>query len=126
MTASKSNLRCGSIEIDLSKVPDDVLLAESARRLRARQTMPPRAKVLRQCPHCSHAFGARELRAHVPGCRKRKPQTPLRAGWTGRKVKSADEQDEQAHLYWKSRTPGERIVATWELTEAAYSIKRAG
>lgn len=115
-----------SPRFDLSTVPDDVLLAESARRIRARQSAPPRAKVLRQCPHCSQPFGARELRAHVPGCRKRKAQAPLRAGWTGRKVKDADEQDARTYRYWRSRTPGERIEATWELTEAAYSIKRVG
>lgn len=65
------------------------------------------------------------MRAHAPRCRKRKVQVQLRAGWTGRKVKDADEQDARTYSYWQSLTPGERIVATWELSETAYSIKRA-
>jgi hypothetical protein len=53
---------------DITTIPDDVLLRESARRLRARQLRSPRAKVLRQCPKCGEPFGARELRKHLPQC----------------------------------------------------------
>lgn len=108
---------------DLSTVPDEVLLAESARRLRARQVTPPRAKVLRQCPRCLQAFGARELRAHIPAC-KRNPRASTRTGWTLRRMTDAGDQDRQTYRYWRSQSPGDRIVATWELSEAAYSIKR--
>lgn len=111
-------------QFDLSTVPDEALLAESARRLRARQATPPRAKVLRQCPRCLQAFGAREMRAHIPAC-KRSPQASTRTGWTLRKAADAGDQDRQTYRYWRSQSPGDRIVATWELSEAAYSIKRA-
>jgi hypothetical protein len=33
-------------------------------------------------------------------------------------------QDERTYLYWQSLPVGDRIVATWELTEAAYAIQR--
>lgn len=53
-------------------------------------------------------------------------EAPASAGWTIRKIEDAEDQDARTYLYWRGRSPGERIVATWELTEAAYSIKRAG
>lgn len=110
---------------DLSTVPDEALLAESARRLRARQKVPPHAKVLRQCPHCLRAFGAREMREHRPVCPRRGAKPEARPGWTLRKVVSAEEQDARSQRYWRSLLPGERIAATWELSEAAYSIRKA-
>jgi len=108
----------------MSTVPDDVLLRESAVRLRARQTSAPRAKIFRQCPHCFQAFGARDLRAHLPSCRKRGKRAPTRAGWALTKGASAEEQEARTYRYWQGLPPGDRIVATWDLTEAAYSIKR--
>lgn len=124
MAAHRQNPIRWSPVFDISTVPDGVLLPESARRLRARQPVAPRAKVLRQCPHCLQAFGARELRAHLPACPNRKKQAPARPGWTVRKVLDSGEQDLIAYRYWQSLPPGDRILATWELTEAAYSIKR--
>jgi hypothetical protein len=109
---------------DISTVPEDVLLRESAVRLRARQTSAPRAKVFRQCPHCLQAFGARDLRAHLPSCRKRGKPVPARAGWTVTKGVGVEEQEARTYRYWQGLPPGDRILATWELTEAAYSIKR--
>lgn len=50
----------------------------------------------------------------------------MRADWTIRKIKREQDQNAQTYRYWQSRPVGERIVATWELTEAAYSIKRVG
>ena len=44
-----------SPRFDITTIPDDVLLRESARRLRARQLNSPRAKVLRQCPKCGNS-----------------------------------------------------------------------
>jgi hypothetical protein len=112
-------------QFDITTVPDEVLLKESARRLRARQVVAPRAKVLRQCPHCLQPFGAREIRKHTPVCPKRDtPPNSRRAGWTLAKVTDAEKQDERTYLYWQSLPVGDRIVATWELTEAAYAIQR--
>jgi hypothetical protein len=108
---------------DMSTVPDDVLFRESAVRLRARQTAAPRAKVFRQCPHCFQAFGARDLRAHLPSCRKRGKPALARADWKLTKGVGAKEQETRNYRYWQGLPPGDRIVATWDLTEAAYSIK---
>ena len=114
-------------KFDITTIPDDVLLTESARRLRGRQVVAPRPKVLRQCPHCLKPFGARELRKHLPACPNRdKPLDNPRAGWTLRRVTDPEEQDARAYRYWQSRPVGDRIVATWELTEAAYSIQKVG
>ena len=109
---------------DISTVPDDLLFRESALRLRARQTSAPRAKVFRQCPYCLQAFGARDLRAHLPSCRKRGKLVPARAGWMLTKGVGAEEQEARNYQYWQGLPPGDRIVATWDLTEAAYSIQR--
>lgn len=110
---------------DITTVPDDVLLAESARRLRARQTVPPRAKVLRQCPHCREAYGARDLRRHRPVCPKRKSPVDIsRAQWTLRKVTDPKEQQRETYCYWQSLPISERLAAIGELTEAAYSIQK--
>ena len=112
-------------KFDIMTVPDDVLFAESARRQRARQIDPPRPKVLRQCPHCFQPFGAREMREHVPACPNRSnPIQSERAGWTVRKVTDPAEQDARTYRYWQSLPVGERIIATWQLTEAAYSIQK--
>lgn len=124
MAAHRQNPTRWSPAFDISTVPDGVLLRESARRLRARQAVAPRAKVLRQCSHCLQAFGARELRRHLPTCPNRKKQAPTRLGWTVRKAVDAIDQDLRAYRYWQSLPLGDRILATWELTEAAYSIKR--
>jgi hypothetical protein len=111
---------------DIATVPDDVLLSESARRLRARQAVSPRPKVLRQCEHCLQPFGAREMRKHLPMCPKRRnPATSDRAEWAVRKHRSSDAQDADAYRYWQSLPVGARIVGTWELTEAANSIRKA-
>ena len=80
---------------DITTIPDEVLLRESARRLRARQLRSPRAKVLRQCPKCGEPFGARELRKHLPRCVQPTVNgmrlNPSRAV---RKVTSAEEQED--------------------------------
>jgi hypothetical protein len=114
-------------EFNISTVPDDILLTENARRLRARQVVAPRPKVLRQCPHCFQPFGARELRKHAPCCphRENLVDSP-RAGWTLRKVTDPEEQDARTYRSWQSLPAGDRIVATWELSEAAYSIQKIG
>ena len=124
MAVHRQNAARWAPGFDISTVPDDVLLRESALRLRARQTAAPRAKVFRQCPHCLQAFGARDLRAHLPSCRDRGKRVPARADWTVRKGISERDQEAQTYRYWQSLPPGERILATWELTEAAYSIQR--
>lgn len=79
---------------------------------------------MRQCPNCFQAFGAREWRAHIAICSGRETKAEDRGDWAVRKLTDADEQDARAYRYWQSRSPGERIVATWELSEAAYSIKK--
>ncbi len=112
---------------DTKTGPDDILLTESTKRLRARQVVAPRPKVIRQCPHCLQPFGAREMRKHLPVCPNR--ATPLsnpRAAWTLRKVTDPEEQDARTYRYWQSLPIGDRIVATWELSEAAYSIQKVG
>ena len=112
---------------DITTIPDDVLLRESARRLRARQLRAPRAKVLRQCPKCGEPFGARELREHLPRCVQSVPNrmvlNPARAV---RKVTSVEEQEAENYRYWQSIPVGDRLVAVCELTEAAYAIRRLG
>jgi len=108
---------------DLSAVPDDVLFAESARRMRARQKTPPRAEVLRPCPKCGAPFGARKLRAHIPTC----TGTTVTKGSrnrTIRKISSLEDQDAQNYRYWQSLSVGERLAAVCEVTEAAYSIQK--
>ena len=113
-------------KFDITTVPDAVLLAESGRRLRARQTVAPRPKVLRECQHCLQPFGAREMRKHLPVCPNRdNPVTTPHPGWTLRKVTAPDDQDARTYRYWQRLPVGDRIVATWELTEAAYSIEKA-
>lgn len=56
--------------IDLSKFSTHELASVLGKRRRAKQVVPPRAKVLRPCPHCGVELGARELRKHLPGCRR--------------------------------------------------------
>jgi hypothetical protein len=104
-------------------VPDDVLFSESARRMRARQKTPPRAEVLRPCPKCGAAFGARRLRAHIPGCMgtDRSNGNPIRVI---RKIRNLENQDAENYLYWQSRPIGERLAAVCEVTEAAYAIRK--
>ena len=112
---------------DITTVPDDVLLRESARRLRARQLRSPRAKVLRQCPKCGEPFGARELRKHLPQC-----VDPAAHGMmfnpsrVVHKVSSLEEQEAENYRYWQSIPVGERLVAVCELSEAAYAIRKVG
>lgn len=55
---------------DLSEVSTSDLLSVLGKRRRAKQATPPRAKVMRQCPLCGETYGARELRKHLPECRK--------------------------------------------------------
>jgi hypothetical protein len=50
---------------DLSTIPRDLLRAEYAKSIKP---PAPRAKVLRPCPKCAGAFGARDLRKHIPAC----------------------------------------------------------
>lgn len=112
---------------DITTVPDDVLLRESARRLRARQHRPPRAKVLRQCPKCGEPFGARELRKHLPQCVALVlNRTRLNPNRVVRKVASVDEQEAENYRYWQSIPVGDRLVAVCELSEAAYAIQELG
>lgn len=112
---------------DITTIPDDVLLSESARRIRAKQMTSPRPKVLRQCEHCLQPFGAREMRQHLPLCPERKnPTAPVRKGWTLRELRSTDDQEADTYRYWQSLPVGDRIVGTWELTKAANSIRKAG
>jgi hypothetical protein len=61
-------------KLDMSTVPDDVLYAEVGRRRVAKRPegVGGRPAVLRPCPHCGHEFGARDLRAHLPHCSKRR------------------------------------------------------
>ena len=112
---------------DITTIPDDVLLRESGRRLRARQLRSPRAKVLRQCPKCGEAFGARELRQHLPQCVEAAANgMKLNPSRTVRKVSSIEEQEAENYRYWQSIPVGDRLVAVCELTEAAYSIRKRG
>jgi hypothetical protein len=109
-------------QFGIKTIPDDVLLRESARRLRARQLRSPRAKVLCQCPKCGGPFGARELRKHLPRCVPANGMglNPNRAV---RKVASVEEQEAENYSYWQSIPVGDRLVAVCELSEAAYSIR---
>jgi len=112
---------------DITTIPDDVLLRESARRLRARQLRPPRAKVLRQCPKCGEPFGARELRKHLPQCVEAAVNgMRLNPGRAVRKVSSVEEQEAENYRYWQSIPVGARLVAVCELSEAAYAIRERG
>jgi hypothetical protein len=58
-----------NVHWDLTTIPTPLLLSEAARRQRALQPATPRK--LRPCPHCDQNLGARELRAHVPECRRK-------------------------------------------------------
>jgi|SRR5579884_236224 len=112
-------------DFDITTVPDEVLLAESARRLRARQVNPPRPKVTRPCEFCQELFGARDMRKHRPVCPKRHDKTPAtRPGWTLKRINDPEEQQRETYRYWASRPIGERLAAVWEATEAAYSIQK--
>ena len=114
-------------KFDISTVPDNVLLAESAKRLRARQGDGPRPKVLRDCEFCHKPFGARAMREHRPVCPKRHNLTPVtRPGWTIQIVTDPEEQNRQNYRYWQSRPVGERLAAVWDVTQAAYSIQKVG
>jgi hypothetical protein len=114
-------------QFDIATIPDDVLLRESARRLRARQLRSPRAKVLRQCPKCGKPFGARELREHLPRCVQPAANgMGLDPARCVRKVASAEEQEAENYRYWQSIPVGDRLIAVCELTEAAYAIRKLG
>jgi hypothetical protein len=118
-------MRTWTRDFDITTIPDDVLLAESAKRLRARQGEGPRPKVLRQCEYCQRSFGAREIRKHLPRCPKRKKAVEhSRANWTLQKVTDTKEQQRETYRYWQSRPISERLSAIGEVTEAAYSIQR--
>ena len=112
---------------DITTIPDDVLLRESGRRLRARQLRSPRAKVLRQCPKCGEPFGARELRKHLPQCvEPAVKEMRLNPRRVVRKVSSVEEQEAENYRYWQSIPVGDRLIAVCELTEAAYAIRKLG
>lgn len=114
-------------QFDIETIPDNVLLRESARRLRARQLRSPRAKVLRQCPKCGEPFGARELREHLPRCvRPTVNGIALNPNRIVRKVTSVEEQEAENYRYWQSIPVGDRLRAVCELTEAAYAIRELG
>jgi len=104
-------------------IPDGILFAESARRMRARQKTPPRAEVLRPCPKCGALYGARKLRAHIPGCAATALANP-NPNRVIRKIANLEEQDAENYRYWQSLPIGERLAAVCELTEAAYSIQK--
>jgi hypothetical protein len=42
-----------------------------------------------------------------------------------RKIISLEDQDAENYRYWQSRPIGERLAAVCEVTEAAYSIRKA-
>src|SRR5215469_14087676 len=112
-------------QFDITSVPDAVLLAESARRLRARQRTAPRPKIKRPCAFCQELFGAREMRKHLPLCPRRHETTPaIRSGWALKRITDLDEQRRETYRYWQSRSIGERLAAVWDATEAAYSVKK--
>ncbi len=108
---------------DMRSIPDEVLFAESARRMRARQKTPPRAEVLRPCPKCGESYGARKLRAHLPGCGGTAIANP-NPNRIIRKIINLEGQDAENYRYWQSRPIGERLAAVCEVTEAAYSIQK--
>jgi hypothetical protein len=119
----KKRLAHSTNGFDLGAIPDEALFAESARRMRARQKSPPRAEVLRPCPKCGAPYGARKLRAHIPGCTgtaitKGNPSRMIR------KISNREEQDAENYRYWQSLPIGERLAAVCEVTEAAYSIQK--
>lgn len=112
---------------DVTTIPDDVLLRESARRLRARQVRSPHAKVLRQCPKCGEPFGARDLRKHLPQCAQPVSKgMRLNPSRVVRRVANVEEQEAENYRYWQSIPVGARLVAVCELTEAAYAIRERG
>lgn len=110
-------------EFDISSIPDEILLAESARRMRARQVIPPRAKVLRQCPKCGDAYGTSELRKHIPRCvptvktLERNPYRMIRV------VSSVEDQEVENYRYWQSLPIDERLSAVAEVSKSAYALK---
>ena len=108
---------------DMRTVPDEVLFAESSRRMRARQNTPPRAEVLRPCPKCGAPYGARKLRAHIPGCTGT-ALANLNPNRTIRRIGNLEDQDAENYRYWQSLPIGERLAAVCELTEAAYSVRK--
>ena len=109
--------------LDMRTVPDEVLFAESARRMRERQKSPPRAEVLRACPKCGEPYGARKLRAHIPGCTGTAGanQNPNRMV---RNITTVQDQEAENYRYWQSVPIGERLAAVCEVTEAAYSLRK--
>jgi hypothetical protein len=99
-------------KFDITTIPDDVLLRESARRLRARQLCSPRAKVLRQCPKCGEPFGARELRKHLPRCVKPAVNgMSLNPNRVVRKVTSVEEQEAENYRYPRRGQTRSRVRA---------------
>lgn len=58
--------------IDLSHIPDEVIFAEAGKRTAKLETNG-RPKKPRPCPKCGQAFGARDLRAHIPRCTAKNP-----------------------------------------------------
>jgi hypothetical protein len=108
---------------DMRTVPDGVLFAESARRMRARQKTPPRTEVLRPCPKCGAPYGARKLRAHIPSCTGT-PVTSPNPNRMIRKIINLADQDAENYRYWQSLPLGERLAAVCEVTEAAYSLQK--
>ena len=61
-------------KLDMSTIPSDVLYAEVGRRRVAGRDPENagRPPIMRACKWCKEKFGAREMRAHVPNCPKRK------------------------------------------------------
>jgi hypothetical protein len=57
----------------LGQFTDEEIFKEASLRMRAKQKLPPRAKVLRPCPKCGLEFGAREIKVHIPKCKGIKP-----------------------------------------------------
>lgn len=68
-------------DIDLSTVPDEVILSEAGRRQNARRKARGggigggRPKVLKRCPNCRRKFGVAEMRKHRPECKPAAPAT---------------------------------------------------
>jgi hypothetical protein len=113
-----------SRDFDIHTVPDDVLFAESSRRMRARQKTPPRREVLRPCPRCGELYGARKLRSHLPGCAGTAADRYLNRNRMIRKITNTADQDAENYRYWQSRPIGERLAAVCEVSEAAFSIQK--
>ena len=61
-------------KLDMRTIPDEVLYSEAARRRSEKRgdNVGGRPPKLTRCKWCKEEFGAREMRAHVPGCPKRK------------------------------------------------------